>query len=533
MGSASNHVRWFLCVAFAIALAGLYACAGVSSPAAPSGGVDTPVAVEIPAVNTISEIAYITGPVVAAVSGDLASKSASSLKVATTDTYGPGSSLNACQTANVTRELLNSGSRADSTICLLKNEIAPDMTTAGIDIYDGNDHDVAIWSSSQGETGLFKMRFNITKNNSDAITQIIMYTCECTDSDCSSSTQSNYTKEVFNSEGSDVTITSKVVETDYSATIAVTGTLNADVQYLSKTVTQSDRQENSGSMGGGDTLSQRALMTQDATTGTVDGFQTINGNTSHAERIYSYLGITYTGDPAADLDLTQYDLGTGAGRYIDDILDQTNCWDENGDVASFPCTPYSDAIQDKTPMEVTDIPAVSFVVGESDYIDCSTVIPEFTRGSELNPVAVETSTCSGFQELDSHMSCYTSTYAIYASFTVTPTINGATLSTDMNNPTRVGTAPTLVITTNYPPQPTMFTTSSVSLAVPPLENILNSSDYETSNWVSAATESTPDAMSLTFQPTLSTATYTLKIESNLSAIDLRQLGTSASYYITP
>lgn len=514
----------------------LTACGGgTGGGAAPTGSSGTPVAVEIPAVNDISDIVYLTGPVVTVAGGNLSAKSATPFKVATTATYGSGSAQTACETANVMNGLLKSGALPDLEICLLKNDIASGMAAQGIDIYDGQNHDAAIWVSKSSGIELAKFRFNITRNSDDFITQFTMYVCACANAQCSVSSQSEYTKEVFNPDSNSVTITSKSVEEDYSSSMAVTGTLNSSVQYLTKSITQSDRQVSNGT-----TFTQSSTMVEDATTALVDGFQRASATTTQDVRIYSYLGFTYTGDPAADIDLALYNYGAGAGNLIDDILSETQCWDGNGLVASFPCAPYSTAIEGKTPMTVSDVPAVTFVPGASDYVDCSTIAPSYTAGSASNPISIETSACSGFKDLDSHMDCYDD---IYGGFTVAVTINGNALSTDKNRPSRVGTTPTIVLTTNYTPYTGSFfanlngNTGTIVLQAddPYGGSILTSTDFESSDWVSAATAQNPEAMSLSFQPTLNAShgTYTFTLGTDLSGINLDKIPAALTYYIAP
>lgn len=520
MGTLLNHVRWFLLGVIVLTLAGAVACSpgGGGHEATPGASGSEPIAVEIPAITDISDIVYVSGPVVAATSGSLSSKAVSPFKVTTVGTYDEGKSLNACQTANLARGSLKNAAHPDLMICLMKNYVTP--------IYDGNDHDAAIWISKESGTGLAKFRFNITRNSDDFITQFTIYTCVCADSQCSSSVQTEYIKQVFGQADNSVTITTKDDEGDYTASMAVTGTLNTSAQYLTKSVAQSDWQV-SGSV----TRTQSSTMVQDATTATIDGFQRSAGTGTHDTRVYSYLGFTYTGDPAADLDLALYDIGAGAGRLIDDIFDQTQCWGGDGQITAFPCPPYSDAITGKDPMAVTDVAPVHFVPGENDYIDCSTVHPTTTIGSETDPIVLGTSKCSGFKDLESHMDCYAD---IYGDFTVTATAGGLPLSTNSNRPSHVGASPTILLTTNYTPGVGSFSSNTIKLAWDgACQEPWTDAAFASSNWSSAATAQNPEAQALALHPTLCDTVYTLTLDDDLSGINLDSIAAPQVYYITP
>lgn len=580
MKALYHHIRRFLLGLGIVALAGLSACGG-GSGAAPSDSGGGAIAIEVPNVSDVTDLVYITAPVVGSVGANLSAKSTSPQKFLTDVLHGSdgsnghftATSVNACQTQNVTQGLLSAASHPDLGLCLMKTIIAPTATANGINIYDGNDHDAAIWISG---LGLFYSRFNVNATT-DPVTNKVISISQFKFRNCMSSTQMGYFEETFDGDG--VTIKAVNVEGASSSTVDATGVLigvlnDNSPQYSSKTITGSSR----NTYGGGNvTETQKAILTQaNDSTATVDGFQRYVTDVIRDVRIYSNFGFTYTGVVSVlweDFDLAKYDIGAGVGRLIDSVLDHTQCWDKDGNkVAASLCN--DNAIKDKTPMAVTDVSAASFV-GDNEIVDCLTINPEFTIGTEGNQFKIADSACAGFKDLEHSMDCYADIYqantdpecdafedlesymeCYYSKtyqtngtkvFTVIPTIGGMILSDNSGSPTSVTTNPTLTITTNYTPDPSVFTGPAIgnvfggqgSVILWKGQNytsVLNNSDFETSDWTSATTDATPEAMSLTFTPTLqSNTTYILQLWESLSGIDHTAIGTTGNnnrlYYI--
>ena len=508
------------------------ACGGsTGGGAAPTGSGGTPVAVEIPAVNDIGDIMYITGPVVASGSGNLSAKSLggiSTAKDSLSATYSTGESINACITANVMRGVFKSGAMPDVMSCILKNYVEPGMATQGVtNIYTGQNFDAAAWVQKSHGVEQVKFRFNIPKNSTGSLAQFTVYVCGCVDEACHISSQTQYMKQIY--EENAVTITSKEIETSgYSSIVGVTGTtkiVDDIAQFDSKTITQSSRNETTNNEGDTSTYTQRTIFLQGEDAVTVDGFQRGAGEGISDTRVYGNFGFTYTGVPAPYVDFDKYDYGAGASNLIDGLLDQTQCWDGDGKIAAFPCIPYSTGIIGKTPMAVSDVPAAAFEGVE--VIDCSAIVPTYTQGTKNRPLTIETSLCSGFKELDSHMECYTD---IYGRFTVTPSYNGTTLSTNAASPTIVtSSTPTIRLTTNYNAGVLTFNAGNLQVstynAPPGWESLVGTVDSDYNNWNSDVT-----VLSLTYNTLYNTFEYSLTL-SGQKGVDYSTSVVPAVYYI--
>lgn len=551
-----NYIRRILLGLGILALAGLSACGGGGgSGATPSDSGGGVIAIEVPAVNSVSDIMYISGPVGTSVGSNLSAKSLSPYKVALGSTFGPNTattkySLNACESANNFKGLLNTAAHPDLITCLYKNEITLPST-----FYDGQYHGGLLYISQHDTEVLMKIRlkFETIPDPNDSskkfITDFTLHICRCADNSdptCASSTQTSYMNQTYNINGA-VTIAAKDVEENYSGTSAVTGTIAgttpATIHYESKTVTQSEFQDH----GSGSSRSQSSILTQprDTTIATVEGFIRRKGNITQDSVIYAKAELDYTGDPVK-MDLSKWNLNTGSAWLVDDILDQKQCFDDNGVIATYPCAPYSDPFTATTPvtlMTPSDIPLTSF--SGVEVVDCSSIVLDVDPiGSHGNAFVLENSTsCTGFSELDSNEDCYRD---IYGDFTTTVTIDGineSALSTTSGSPTLIGTTtPTIVVTTNFTPYRASFfgpsedTMGAIYLlgADPHGDNILSASDFEASDWRSAATTDNPEAMSLTFHPTMGNWTYDLKLMYGLTGINGDEIGGSdRHFYIAP
>lgn len=541
--------RWLLLGMGILALSQISACSGGAggggggrgSEATPGAIGSQPIAVEIPAVGDVSDVMYITSPVMTSAGDAASAKSATKssgatpYKVLSNEGYGPGDSVNACEIANGTRGLLKSGAHADMELCVLKNHIFPGLTAAGLAAAGhGMPVDAAAWVVMGQDPALITFRFSLAKNTRGAVTQFDMAVCL-------DKSQLEYTREVFNPDTGAVTITSKSVEGNpespyYTAAMTVAGvvqTITGTAQYTAKHSTQSSRQVTliDGNGNPVDIRSQSSVLEQDASNGTFDGFITNEGPYSTVtDRSYGYFDLTYAGDPAAATDLNQYDIGAGASLLIEDPLDQSQCWSNNGAVAAFPCPPYSDAISGKKPMTPGVVAQTSFGPGEA--VDCASITPVYTAGTQDAPIDLATSVCAGFaRDLDDHMDCFTN---IYGDFTVAATANSQPLSTNSNRPTHVGNTPTILLTTNYTPGMGSFTGNTIKLAWDgACQEPWTHAAFERSHWSNAATAQQPEAMALALHPMLCNTVYTLTLSDDLSGINLNPIKSPQTYYITP
>lgn len=539
MASVYQRLKPILLVLGIAFMATWTACGGAgSSGAAPTGGGDTPVTVDIPAVNTASDLVYMTGPVVSIGSGSLSAKSTKSmdkdiLKNISTGSAFTGNSYTACQTSNVTRELLKSASNADMELCFLAGYIIPALQAQGVEVYN-RDVDAGLWVKTGQGTGKLLLRFNIQRNSSNAITDFKMYIC-------SDTSQTQFTHETFSADGESVTILGKEVGSDYTATNNVTGDLSAG-QYTSKHVEQSSYQESGGSI-----RTQSSTMDQLATSATVNGFSVNAGLTTQQIRIYSVFGFLYGGLLTDPLDLGLYYMTSGAGHLIDNgfvtasgddlvnDVDGISCWDTDGNVAS---TEGCSSAITQEPVAVSTVSPATYSTGET--IDCSVLVAEdlantlaYTYGSESNPLEIENSTCSGFAELDSHMDCYD---LVYGDFTVTVTIGGNTPSTISDRPSILGTTtPTIILTTNFPAYQSSFIAQLAILTAPtPYSgNVLSDRDFTSDKWSGNGTI-------LTLHPTLVTGrVYTFTLGGDMSGLNGSSLSDQSApqqatvFYMTP
>ncbi len=539
MRNLYDHSRWLLVGVIALVLAGICACgAGGGSNSVPTSGSEGPI-VEIPAVNSVSDLAYITAPVVG-VSSDLSAKSAmnTSKSLAT----GAGSSPNLCETTNITNGLISDGSQSDLELCMVKNLVGSDTT-----IYNGQDYDVGIWIKTDQGAQEALARFKIVAEPYIAatgkhgpITAFTLYVCD-------NGSQVSYTNETFTAGTSSTAVTISTTGKDnnsqgnFQRKVGVSGNLNASAQYIEKTILQQHYQTTSHQNPSDLTQTVTNTFTQEATFNQQDAAKaTVNGFSRNVEshrptlptdvRIFASFGFIGNIDNALDQILS------GAARFIDIELDTTECWNENGwviDSNSAQCSPYmADVLNPaNTPEPIQPITSSDLDFTASETIDCASIRPGTNViGSQSNPIDLQSVTeCQGFGPLKSDYPCFENTYS---SFTVTAAVNGQAASFDPASPTMVSsTAPTLTLTTNYAPSLPTFNESDLKLATynaPPGFNSLVAASNGYSNWSSNYT-----VLTLTFSNLAAHQEYSLDLLSDLSGVDGTGSTATTIYIKTP
>lgn len=152
--------------------------------------------------------------------------------------FDADSSLAMCEAANTLKSSLNEAVSGDTTLCYIQN-IAFENLDAGVDIYDGNPHvfDMTFVNDveEEGSPGDdFRVKIQITKDSNGTITDFKMHACEGEE-------QTEYLHQ--NISGSAFTMNSTYTYDDEFSTggqeMSVTGTLNGDGDFTSKTISSS------------------------------------------------------------------------------------------------------------------------------------------------------------------------------------------------------------------------------------------------------------------------------------------------------
>lgn len=555
MKTLFHHIRRFLLGLGIVALAGLSACsAGGGSSVTPSDSGGGVIAVEIPAVNDVNDLVYITGPLVAGAGADLSAKSLTKKLGMVGNPFTPipdaSNSVIACETNKLTRGLISDGSMADLILCTMKSmledfvTIATPVVAATID--DGTDKDVVIWVESDDGPRQVRARVNMARYDSGSmegsIREFTMYFCGWNGTQ---HTQNLYLNETFGPSGA-ITIHSTGNDTSnsgqntnyYYSKINVTGNLDADAKYTGKTIIQQHYEEDSDGNAIGRTYTQKATLTHVS-----DEEATINGfgrehnvllDETYDTRIFSDFAFMYNeGVTTTVQDNSLWAIFAGAGRYLDVQFDNTECWNDRGKVDSSACGDYltevlKPANEPAAVDETINADSLGYAAGET--YDCSTTplygIATGKPGSESNPLVLSTLTeCAGFGELDSEtMSCYDNTYG---DFTVTPSYNGVTLSTLANAPTIVtSSTPIVQLTTNYPPSLKSFDNLQIETYNAPegWHSMVGTIGEDYGNW-----NSDYSVLTLTYGTLYNNFEYSLTLDRQRGIGG--KLADSATYYI--
>lgn len=429
------RVRRWLCLGLLLLLAATVGCGGAATP---SGGGNTPVAVELP---NITGVPYLTATVAggsADLSAPIPSAAKSAWKLVTKaiavsgNPFTAGMSLNACQTRNRFVGLLSGGADGDLALCMVKEMIAPVATVN----YTGGNNDFKITYSGAP----FDVRFNVTKT-SGSISDLKVYVC-------SGGTQTTYVAESFS--GATMLASSKSIASASRSTAAVTAALNSSLQYTSKTIDTAETRQSTS------TFTAKGTMNQGASSALVNAFSkeiwTGGGATN---RTYSSFALSNSSTSTFDPRL--YEIGSGAANFLYSSAgiapEYQECWDGTTLLASGSCSYLSDLT---TPRAVEDVSISGFSTAGGDAVDCSTLSPTTISGD------LTSGACGRFVISPDELDCFVSTKG---NFTVTGSYGGATLSTSSTSPTTVGTSPQLVLTTanGYPAAISQFNQDAIIL----------------------------------------------------------------------
>lgn len=322
-----------------------------------------------PQLTTIDDLPQASAPVVSSSSSSLSAVQSEPLFATTGITlkdmddssFNSDSSLAMCEAANTLKSSLNEAVSGDITLCYIQN-IAFENLDAGIDIYDGNPHifDLTFVNDveEEGSPGDdFRIKIQITKDSDGIITDFKMHACE-------GGEQTEYIHQ--NISGSAFTMNSIYTYDDDFSTggqeMTVTGTLNGDGDFTSKTISSSYTGDyGTGTYYGSKTVEQgsdSATISQaDAGTWTwSDGQDSEQG--THANQVYAVAELLNTdsiatiaiGDGAA----TGFASGTCCGGqsyeepytqgWDGDTTEENEASDflddlENADLPDFPTQP--------------------------------------------------------------------------------------------------------------------------------------------------------------------------------------------------
>ncbi|PIR20091.1 MAG: hypothetical protein COV45_08955 [Deltaproteobacteria bacterium CG11_big_fil_rev_8_21_14_0_20_47_16] len=491
---------------------------GSGGNAAPSGGVGIPVAVEIPSLDSVGDLLYITGPVVMDGGANISAKSVKAANQSVAKGMGLtskfGNSLNACETRNFFWGMMSDGAQTDLELCLLKNYVAPSLTNAGVNMYDGNYHNASIKVDVGHGMSDVIFRFRLVKDDSGNLSKFNLYACEA-------GVQTLYSSQTIT--GDTAIITSKNLENGNRHIINATGSLNDSAQYTSKVI---DSEHYDPTDDNSTIRTRKGEMIQEQTNATLSAFYKRAGETEVVqERIFSAFGIDYAGPII--LDPSQYQILNGAGHLIYGHTDQTECWDANGNKSSDPrdCNPYLAIVEQNSPMAVQDVAPISFSADES--VNCA-LLDDITTAP---PVEIANSVCSGFALDNNQVDCHAK---VDGEFAVVATINGELLSTDASNPTSVTLTPTILLSLSYEPYLASFNSGNIILE--PYEgnipvnygnNLIGDDDFSVENWSHDYTR-----LTLTHHLTPGTV-YRLTLTKDLGGVGSMNHPTAAGvYYIS-
>jgi hypothetical protein len=274
--------------------------------------------------STVDTLPRATSPVVSATSGSISAlnitKSVSvdkasattgvNLKNMAATTFTTGDSIDLCQAANQTKQIIENAAMADFILCNVQQIVASDTTGQLASIYDGNWHVFRLsLTGGEGQSpDHVKMRIIKTGNT---ITSFEMFAC-------ASGTQKEYIKQLIT--GTEATITSKGFFSGGSwfgaHQIEVTGVLNSSGNFTSKTM---DLDQYGGLTQGAQTQWSEATVTQYADKMIFDGYDRGSfGGGDYQNRVYAQYQLIDTNTSAANssYDISKIAVGNGAAHGI-------------------------------------------------------------------------------------------------------------------------------------------------------------------------------------------------------------------------
>ncbi len=381
-----------------------------------SGTSSTSGSSSTPGVSALTDLPHATGPVVDS-SGSSALKKV--MKTATTgvnfndadnDTFDDSSSIASCEMTNRFRQTISSAAQGDRILCYIQQVIA-DNPDLGLDIYDGNEHVLALTFSGEGDdgNGPSKVQLQIVKDSSGNITDFKMYSCEGDE-------QAEYLSQTIDADGN-FNMLSKGVSSgggdeDHSDQTTVTGTIAGGHFTGEKTISFSYNFVSGDSSHDGH---GEGTVVQSSDSITFDGYETGSfsddfGSGEYGNRVYSMAQLIDNNDLTSDVyDLRLLSLGDGAahafftgssdfGDWSDDVVEG---W--NGDTTAIDddaAASYLAAVGDLAPIEASDSVDISF--GEGETFDCST---EPEAHINIDDSSLQAS-CAGFQLGHDWVNCW-------------------------------------------------------------------------------------------------------------------------------
>lgn len=288
----------------------------VGGGAAPTGIGGTPVAVEVPALGSVSDLPFASGIVMGG-SGSISAPLKSvnkSVAITGTPFTSATKSYHACKMFNSTGLMMDAILRSDVNTCILQ-AVATQAKTAGVNLYSGSDVIYSVNTNSNTEAPS-KFKVNITRNSSNVITQSKLYACN------SSPQQNVY--QAYQISGNDVSIYAKgydPVSNLMRSLITVEGTVSSsDTTQFVDSKTGTFRFYGDSLMTGATTGT--GIMTQYPSNVVVNTLF-IPGGSQHLVGSADFTNTT----SGATFDPLLYQMGAGAATFTQYDVTTTGCWD--------------------------------------------------------------------------------------------------------------------------------------------------------------------------------------------------------------
>ena len=316
-------------------------------------------------VSTMDEIPKIMAPVSQSVSTSSVkiseAKTGLNLYGATSAAFPAHSSNGMCQMTNLVKNLLDNAVQVDKVKCYVDRVMVNNGISNKNTIYDGNPHIFTLNFTGNKDFTTGKILLQISKDGK-RISSFNMKNCFGEDGTAQTELLS-YTIDPDNK----VTIVSKQHQSTWDSYLTVTGELDGNSKYKSKTiVAKSTNRSGANSNSSEGTIAQysNALVFDGFNTGLWDGHTYIN-------RVYSKLQLIN-----ADKDiLHNINIGDGSATFITTGDSWSGSATESwyGDT-SMPLSPassgmYYSSVQSKTPMEAETVTIPDFTGDE--IWDCS------------------------------------------------------------------------------------------------------------------------------------------------------------------
>jgi len=330
-----------------------------------------------PSFASVSELPRITAPVVSASANSLSANVLKadvgmSLGSISESDFSTSSSMSACENFNHIKSAISAAAQADLILCYIQGLNYDDVV-----VDDGEYHAFGLDLSEDGEeegASPDHVRFKIARDDAGSITEFELFACR-------NGAIMEYLRQAI--DGNAVTITEKgQFASDGGGSgqhqADVVGTLNADGEYISKSVTVRDV----NNMPGGGSHSGMFTIDQDASLFTTNGFQNGNwifdGNSGSYEDRAACLSEVIDANPAgAEYDIGLLAVGDGACKVAHDnssnIAGSDDVWTQTFEEAEgyLGDSPFSSDVSmlDIFPVADETLPVVEAVVIDLSDID--------------------------------------------------------------------------------------------------------------------------------------------------------------------